>query len=97
MNCLEEVFSETRPLIYAAACMSIRLALQTAASSSAGDIDLASSDGKKTSRMGVGSLPQQPCPSNAPGFMQGDEFPPNLILGNSEGIKRAGLLDVARP
>jgi hypothetical protein len=29
--------------------------------------------------------------------MQPDEFPANSILGNSEGIKRAGLLDVARP
>jgi hypothetical protein len=65
--------------------MSIRLTLRAAASSSTGGSDLVGSDGKKTSSMGVGSLPQQPCPSNAPVYMQGDEFPPNHILGNWAG------------
>jgi hypothetical protein len=70
-------------LRYAASCMSIRSALQAEASPSAGGIDLASSNSKTTLRKGVGSLRYQPCSSNAPVFMQEDEFPPNDILGNS--------------
>jgi hypothetical protein len=67
--------------------MSIRLTLRAAASSSAEGIDLVSSDDKTTPRMGVEGLRQQPCHSNAPGFMQEDEFPPNHILGNSEDCR----------
>ena len=62
--------------------MSIRLTFRAVASSSAGGIDLVSFDEKTTPRMGVGRLRQQLCSSKTPGFMQGDEFPPNTILGN---------------
>jgi hypothetical protein len=62
--------------------MSIRPALQAAASPSDGSIDLAGPEGRTLPRVGIVRLSWQPCPLKVPVFMQGDEFPPNRVLGN---------------
>jgi hypothetical protein len=68
--------------------MSIRSALQAVARPSDDSIDIADSEGNTPARVGVGRLRWQSCPSNAPLFMHGGEFPPNSILGNSTSFER---------
>jgi len=69
--------------------MSIRLTLKTAASLSDGSTNLLGKKGKNEAKDEQREPRSQSCPLNAAVFVQRDEFPPNSILGNSEGKKKS--------
>jgi hypothetical protein len=83
ISCREGSFSETNPRVYTATCMTIRSVLRAVASLSYGSVDLVASEGNALPGWGALVRLGQLCPSKGPVLMQRDEFPPNLILGNS--------------
>ncbi len=69
--------------------------LRAVAIPSNGSTDRTGSKGKTHLRVSVVELTWQPCPSKAPVFMHGGEFPPKSILGNSELLATVAALGQA--